>query len=171
MTKDEQKKLLLPFGLTAVVILLDQVSKLIVASQLPVGARVKIVADLVWFWHVRNTGMAFSLGSRLPTQLRSVIFLILPLAVLLLLLIYYFKSKDIKGIQRWCFAAILGGGLGNLIDRFLRPEGVVDFISIKFYGLLGMERYPTFNLADSTVVVAAIIMILSYLTGQRRHTE
>ena len=38
---------------------------------------------------------------------------------------------------------IVGGGLGNLVDRFFRKEGVVDFIDVKFYGLFGLERWPT----------------------------
>ena len=57
---------------------------------------------------------------------------------------------------------IVGGGIGNLIDRFFRPEGVVDFIDVKFYGLFGMERWPTFNVADSAVVVCGILLIISF---------
>jgi signal peptidase II len=111
--------------------------------------------------------MAFSIGSGLPEGIRDILFLALPVAVLLFLLVFYFKSQQITGVQRWCFAAILGGGIGNLIDRFFRPEGVIDFISFKFYGILGFERYPTFNVADSTVVIAGIIMVLSYISGQK----
>ena len=48
------------------------------------------------------------------------------------------------------------------MDRLFRVRGVVDFIDVKFYGLLGFDRWPTFNLADSTVVVAGILLIVSY---------
>ncbi len=158
---------LLPFGLTAVVIVIDQLAKILVKGSLRIGEKIEIIDEFFWFWHVRNKGMAFSLGSGLPEGIRDILFLALPVAVLLFLLVFYFKSQQITGVQRWCFAAILGGGIGNLIDRFFRPEGVIDFISFKFYGILGFERYPTFNVADSTVVIAGIIMVLSYISGQK----
>ena len=161
------KRRILPFSLTAAIILIDQISKALIDSTLKIGEKMQVIGDFFWLWHIRNRGMAFSLGSGLPEGVREILFLALPIAVLLLLLIYYFRSQEIRGIQRWCFGAILGGGLGNLFDRFFRPEGVIDFISINFYGLLGLERYPTFNVADSTVVIAGIIMVISYISGQK----
>ncbi|HUV06414.1 MAG TPA: signal peptidase II [Spirochaetia bacterium] len=171
MTKDRVKILFIPFILTLGVILVDQVSKAIISFTLRVGDKIEVLGDFFWLWHVRNTGMAFSMGSNLPPQLRGIFFLALPVIVLLFLMVYYFRMADLTGIQRWCFAAILGGGLGNLIDRFLRPDGVVDFVSIKFYGLFGIERYPTFNFADSTVVVAGIIVIILYIVCHKRSAE
>ena len=157
----------LPFSLTALIIAVDQLTKVLIQNSFRIGEKIKIIDDFFWFWHVRNKGMAFSIGSGLPEGIRDILFLALPVAVLLFLLVFYFKSQQITGVQRWCFAAILGGGIGNLIDRFFRPEGVIDFISFKFYGILGFERYPTFNVADSTVVIAGIIMVLSYISGQK----
>ena len=157
----------LPFSLTALIIAVDQFTKVLIQNSFRMGEKIKIIDDFFWFWHVRNKGMAFSIGSGLPEGIRDILFLALPVAVLLFLLAFYFKSQQISGVQRWCFAAILGGGIGNLIDRFFRPEGVIDFISFKFYGILGFERYPTFNVADSTVVIAGIIMVLSYISGQK----
>ena len=58
---------------------------------------------------------------------------------------------------------IVGGGLGNLIDRFFRAEGVVDFIDIKFFGLFGLDRWPTFNVADSAVVVCGFMLVISFI--------
>ena len=157
----------LPFSLTALIIAVDQFTKVLIQNSFRMGEKIKIIDDFFWFWHVRNKGMAFSIGSGLPEGIRDILFLALPVAVLLFLLVFYFKSQQITDVQRWCFAAILGGGIGNLIDRFFRPEGVIDFISFKFYGILGFERYPTFNVADSTVVIAGIIMVLSYISGQK----
>jgi len=52
----------------------------------------------------------------------------------------------------------LGGGIGNLIDRIFRSFRVVDFISVKVYGFLGFERWPTFNVADASLVVSGILL-------------
>ena len=66
---------------------------------------------------------------------------------------------------------IAGGGFGNLIDRFFRAEGVVDFIDVKFYGLFGMERWPTFNVADSAVVVCGILLIISFIVTSIKESK
>ena len=63
---------------------------------------------------------------------------------------------------------IVGGGMGNLIDRFFRPAGVVDFIDVRFFGILGMDRWPTFNIADMSVVVCGILLLLSFIIGMSR---
>ena len=57
----------------------------------------------------------------------------------------------------------MGGGFGNLFDRFFRPEGVVDFIDFKFYGILGFERFPTFNVADISIVICGILLLVSFI--------
>ena len=84
---------------------------------------------------------------------------------------YYLNSNDFTRLQRWAVAGILGGGIGNIIDRIFRPDGVVDFISVKFYGLLGFERWPTFNLADSSVVVCCILLLVSIIAGSVKNRE
>ena len=93
-------------------------------------------------------GVAFSMGDSLPLVVRKGLFILLPLAVLILLAIYIYKGKDESLFQKYCLAGILGGGAGNLIDRIFRTEGVVDFLDVRFYGLFGLERWPTFNIAD-----------------------
>jgi signal peptidase II len=57
----------------------------------------------------------------------------------------------------------LGGGIGNLIDRIFRNFRVVDFISVKVYGFLGFERWPTWNIADASLVVSGILLAASII--------
>ena len=143
--------------------LLDQATKLVVERSMRIGQVVEVWGDFLWLWHVRNTAMAFSLGAGLPAGLRTVVFALLPVAVLAGIVVYYLRSKDLSAFQRFCFAAILGGGAGNLIDRVFRIGGVVDFVSVRFYGLFGLERWPTFNVADSSVVVAGLGLLVSFV--------
>jgi len=154
----------LPFLLTGIIILADQISKSIIAAS-PIGSVIKDVFNNDFFRiiHVRNKVIAFSLGQNLPLFIRPALFIALPLLVLAVLLWYYFKSNDFTKVQRWAVAGIVGGGIGNLIDRIFRPEGVVDFIDVKFYGFLGFERWPTFNLADSSVVVCCLLLFATIL--------
>ncbi|MDR3248196.1 MAG: signal peptidase II [Treponema sp.] len=169
------KTKILPFSLTALVILLDQGAKAFIVRNWSLegwsslGRFIKDVFgnDFLHIVHVRNKAIAFSLGHNLPENLRPFLFIIAPLLVLGFLIWYYMSSKDFNTLQRGAVAGIIGGGLGNIIDRIFRPDGVVDFISVKFYGLLGMDRWPTFNIADSSVVVCCIIFLISIVIGSR----
>ena len=173
--KNIDKNKLLPFLLTGFVIAADQLTKAFIVKNWPLrnpngGEFIKDVFgnDLLWIIHVRNKAIAFSLGDNLPAGLRPALFIILPLLVLAFLCWYYYRSRDLTILQRWAFTGIIGGGIGNIIDRIFRPDGVVDFISVKLYGFLGMDRWPTFNVADSSVVICGIMLFLSIILFSRR---
>ncbi len=162
-----------PLFLALAVILADQVSKAAIVLNWPkdgVFIRDVFGNNLLWIIHVRNKAIAFSLGDGLPAPVRTVLFIALPIIVLVFLVAYYFKTDGFTPLQRWAVAGILGGGVGNLIDRVFRPAGVVDFISVNVYGLLGLSRWPTFNIADSSVVVSGILLFVAVLyTGERKN--
>jgi signal peptidase II len=163
--KNLNPRLFLPFLLTGLVIAMDQGIKSFIANNWPPNTYIRDVFgnDLLWIIHVRNKVIAFSLGQGLPELVRQVLFIVVPALVLIFLIWYYFKTNELNLLQRWAIAGITGGGIGNLIDRIFRPEGVVDFISVKFYGLFGFDRWPTFNIADSSVVVCVFIFIISMI--------
>jgi signal peptidase II len=167
--KEALTEKLVPFSLAVFVIIADQAVKSFIAANWPINSMVrKFFLDgsgdgILEIWHVRNKAIAFSLGGNLPEALRPFLFIVLPFVVLIFLVWYYMTSSEFTKLQRWAVAGIVGGGLGNLIDRVLRPDGVVDFISVKFYGFLGFERWPTFNIADSSVVVCVFLWLLSML--------
>lgn len=160
----------LPFALTALVIAIDQASKLLVVKLIPPGSIAwRAFGDFFWLVHQKNTGAAFSLGDGLPELGRIALLVLLPLALMAGLCVYWFKTDELSRFQRWAVCGIIGGGVGNLIDRVFRPEGVVDFLSFRFYGLFGLERWPTFNVADSSVVVCGALLVLSgFLSSGRR---
>jgi len=171
MKLELQKERILPLSLTALIILADQITKTIIVKIGPETGLIKDVFNngLLWIYHARNKAIAFSLGERFPDPVKKVAFIVIPIFVLGFLLWYYFKSDDFTKVQRWAAAGIIGGGLGNIIDRIFRADGVVDFVSIKFYGFLGFERWPTFNLADSSVVVCCILFFVSiFITSQKK---
>lgn len=157
-----RKKLLAPFSLTAAVLLLDQITKAAVVAGIKPG-RIgwKALGDFFWLVHQKNTGAAFSMGDGLPEFLRVAILIVVPLALMAGLCVYYFKTDELTYLQRWALCGIVGGGVGNILDRIFRPDGVIDFLSVKFYGLFGLERWPTFNVADSSVVVCGILLVVA----------
>jgi signal peptidase II len=160
------KNKLLPLSLTALILLADQAVKAIIVKNWPrEGSFIKDVFDngFLYIIHVRNKAIAFSLGHNLPETARFVLFVIAPLVVLGFLFWYYLRSRDFTSLQRWAVAGILGGGLGNLTDRVFRPGGVVDFISVRFYGIFGMDRFPTFNVADSSIVICCALFLIGII--------
>jgi signal peptidase II len=140
----------------------DQVSKAIVVTALDPGESFNVLGDFVRIWYVQNTGAAFSLFP-------GAIWLFIPVTVLALVMIgYFFRSFRDRGPGiHIVLGAILGGTLGNLTDR-VRLGYVVDFISVG----IGDWRFPTFNVADSAVVVG-IGLLVAYLTFTegRRHQD
>lgn len=165
-----EKKNLIPFILTFAIILADQLTKFLVELYIPLdyanghlGIGPAFFGDFLRLIRVYNTGVAFSLGDSWPLALRRLSFGLIPLVVMILVVVVYFRNKDFSMLQRWAICGVIGGGFGNLIDRFFREQGVVDFIDVKFYGLFGMERWPTFNVADSAVVVCGILLIVSFV--------
>jgi signal peptidase II len=163
---------LAPFALSLAIVALDQISKAFVAAFVTPGTiAFSAFGDFFWIVRQQNLGMAFSLLDKLPELWRGLVLIALPLILVAAVLVYYFKSGEPTGFQRWILCGIVGGGIGNVIDRIFRPQGVVDFLSFKFYGLFGYERWPTFNLADSSVVVCAILLIASTIIIDSRRKQ
>ena len=179
------KERILPLSLTAFLITLDQVTKGIIANKWPIepGSLRYYGEDGSWIIgqvfgndflqiiHVRNPNIAFSLGSSLPDFIKPIAFIVLPILVLGFLFWYFLKSKEFTKLQLWALAGILGGGIGNLIDRIFRTAGVVDFIDVKFYGIFGWDRWPTFNFADSSVVVCCILLFITLFIPQKKESK
>lgn len=151
-------------GTTAIALYVaDQVSKAVVVASLERGESIPVLGDLVRIWYVQNTGAAFSLFP-------GALWLFLPVTVLALgMVAYFFRAFRERGpLIHVILGTVLAGTLGNLTDR-LRLGYVVDFISVG----IGETRFPTFNVADSAVVVG-IGLLVAYLTfadGRERRGE
>jgi signal peptidase II len=140
--------------LTALVILVaDQLTKGLVVANVAIGERVNLVGDLVQVWHAQNRGASFSL-----LQGASILFLVV--SILSLGMVAYFH-RSLRGRGWWVhlvLGVILGGTLGNFVDR-LRQGYVTDWLSVG----IGDLRWPTFNVADSSIVVGIGVLVLYLL--------
>lgn len=157
-------KKVVPLVLLLVVVILDQLTKMLIVKHIPLGTiGAQFFGDFLRIIHVCNPGIAFSIGHGWSLAARSILFRAIPLVVIIIVLAVYMRNDAFTQLQRWAISGIAGGGFGNLIDRFFRKEGVIDFIDVKFYGLFGLERWPTFNVADAAVVICGILLVISFL--------
>ena len=148
-------------GVAGAVYLADQVTKALVVTNLPVGTRTNVVGDFVQLWHAQNRGAAFSL-----LQDSQLLFLVVS-AVALVTIAYFYRS--LHGRSVWLYAIlglVLGGTLGNLTDR-IRQQYVTDFVSVG----IGDLRWPTFNVADSSIVVGILSIVVLLAIFERRDAE
>ena len=163
------KSKLLPLSLALFVIILDQITKTLVVKNIPIytiGA--EFFGDFLRIIHVSNTGVAFSVGASWSDIVRFASFVIVPVIVIVLVFIVYCRNNEWTVIQRWGIVGIVGGGIGNLIDRAFRAEGVVDFVDVKFFGIFGLERWPTFNVADSAIIVFGILLAITFIISIKK---
>lgn len=166
------KKRYLPYSLSIAIIILDQITKAIIVgtiSENSIGLR--LLNDFLWIVHVRNDAVAFSLGYGLPFAVKYVLFIFAPIVIMVLLGYAVSAARfdsEISYFERWCLAGILGGGIGNIIDRVFRHLRVVDWISTATYGFMGMDRWPTYNLADASVVISVILLLVAIIASERK---
>jgi signal peptidase II len=171
--KPETKRKFLPLALTAIVLVLDQISKQLVIIALSSGKPQAVIGDFFRLTLHRSSAIIFKAGLG-PPLLQTIVFFALPVIALGLLVFFYFREKGLKDRYRFPLAAILGGGLGILTDRFLRPEGEIVFLDFKSFGLFGLSRWPAFNLAYLSIlagVVAILVIWIVHAFRKRRSNE
>ena len=122
-----------------------------------------VIGDLVRFTHVENRGAAFGMKLQNESVNRIILSTVTVLAVFL---IFYFIKKAENKLQFISFLMILGGAVGNLIDRLFRGT-VTDFVDCDFpnfiASLWGATRFPVFNIADSAISIAFVLLIIDQL--------
>ena len=140
-----------------IIIILDQVSKWSIINLLGVHESVTVTGffNLV---HVRNRGMAFGLMNRPVFDAGFYLLTVATVVAIVLLLVWFFKLKNEDARIAFGLSFILGGAVGNLIDR-LRFREVIDFLD--FY--LGSLHWPAFNIADSAITIGILIFIYHIL--------
>ena len=141
------------------VISLDQWTKWLVEIHLPQHTSQQIIPSVLNLTHVRNTGVAFGLFASHGMNGGSWLLTLLGLAALAAVAIYFWFASVHDRLLLVSLALVVGGAVGNVIDR-LRLGYVVDFVE----WFVGDFYWPVFNLADSCIVVGAVLMVVYSLT-------
>ncbi|UCD57442.1 MAG: signal peptidase II [Candidatus Hydrogenedentota bacterium] len=137
--------------------LIDQVTKWIVISHLHLHESVPVVPGIFSVTRVHNSGIAFGLFPGLPD-----VFMVITLISMLFVIYFYLTSESRGTLLTLGCAFILGGAMGNLLDRF-RFGYVVDFVNFSFW--------PAFNVADASVSIGVALLLTSFFRGRRGMSE
>lgn len=141
---------------SVLVIFLDQISKIVIRKFIVLHETIKITPKFFWLTHVENEGAAFSLSFGNPIINRIIFIIVSIIAVILILRL---KAKTTLKIEHIIYTLILGGAIGNLIDRVIFGS-VTDFIWWDFPDFI-MQRWPVFNIADSSIVIAISLIVIT----------
>lgn len=142
-------------SLSLLVILADAVSKWIVATTIDLHESVAIIPDIFQIVHVRNTGAAFGIGANTDSRLVPLLLNAGALTVFFVVVAYAFRAAVTNRMLQVGLHLILGGAIGNLIDRF-RFGYVVDFLDFS----LRDHHWPAFNVADSAICIGIALLFL-----------
>ena len=142
--------------LITVSILLDQLSKFLIRQNVDQYSEIKLIGDYFILTNVENSGAFLGMGSDFSPFIKTVFLLILPIIVLICIMIYVYRDKQIDKISLIGFCFIIGGGIANIYDRILYGS-VTDFL---FIDLGGIFKTGIFNIADLSVTTGMILILL-----------
>ena len=144
------------FILTLIVLVFDIVSKLIVRHYLALNESVHVIRGFFDITYVKNTGVAWSIFAD-----NKYLVLILSGLIILGIAYYVYKEKPARKLTKGAYALILGGALGNFVNRVFYGS-VIDFIDVKIFGY----DYPIFNMADVFIVIGVILLVCDAWRGE-----
>jgi signal peptidase II len=148
------------------IILLDQLTKFAVRSTIPLYAKRSIIPNLLDFTHVQNTGAAFGVLNAADFPFKSIVMIVVAAFALVAISLYARQLGHEERLSRYGLAFILGGALGNLIDRAMYNY-VVDFVDVYW----GSAHFWAFNVADAAITAGAILVLLDMIGIGRRHAS
>ena len=153
MNKNKEKI----YSISAIVIMIDQFIKLLISTKMKLNDEIEVIPNFFSINFVKNKGAAFSI-----LQDQKILLVIISLVVLFFLNKYIEKNKVFNKLSITSFGFIIGGIIGNLLDRLIQ-DGVIDYLSFQF----GKYFFPIFNLADSFIIIGMILIIISMIKEEK----
>ena len=139
------------------VIVIDQFTKHLVNLHLPPYASITLLENFVHFSHVRNPGGAFGVLSWVHPKF----FIVISGLAIGVVFVFFASLEKSQRLPATALSLILGGAVGNLIDR-VRFGSVVDFIDVHWHSL----KWPAFNVADAAITIGVFLLIIEILSSE-----
>lgn len=149
------------FGIAFITVLLDQLIKNGLLFFMNYGQSITIIKNFFNITLIGNTGAAFSILSS-----NTILLIIISVVVLNVLYFFFIKGKTLTDFEQVSYGLLIGGILGNLIDRILRMQ-VVDYLDFNIFGY----NFPVFNLADIVIVISMILIVIQIIKGDKNEVS
>ncbi|MBW2494585.1 MAG: signal peptidase II [Deltaproteobacteria bacterium] len=149
-------------GAFLMVLILDLATKIAIDTHLSYADRIPVIPGFFYLTHVRNTGAAFGLFADAPQVYRLTFFISVSLIAVGIIISFFRKLSPGDRLAALALGLILGGAVGNLIDRIFRQE-VVDFLHFRLWR---GYSWPDFNVADSAIVIGVGLLVLELLASE-----
>lgn len=140
--------------IAALVVVLDRLTKWIISQKIPLHDSVTVIPGVFQLTHVQNQGAAFGLFSDSPSEWKVAMLILFSVAALAVVSALLWKNGNAMNATAIALSLVFGGALGNLWDRVASGR-VIDFLD--FY--IGSHHWPAFNIADSAIVVGALLLL------------
>ncbi len=157
------KKYLIASVLAGAIVALDQLTKVMILSRFHLGESHTIIENFFNLTFVKNFGAAFGFLAQTHPEFREIFFLLMPPAAIIVIFFLLRSAKPQDKVQILALSSILGGAIGNYIDR-LRFRYVVDFLDFHWFN---QYSWPAFNIADSAIVIGVSALMLQMLLEGR----
>lgn len=141
--------------LSVAVVVSDAWTKWLVATRIDLHESITLVPDFLQLVHVRNTGAAFGIGANADSRFVPLLLNLGAIGVFIVVVAYAFRAAITDRVLQTGLHLILGGAIGNLIDRF-RLGYVVDFVDV----FVKSHHWPAFNVADSAICIGIALLFL-----------
>ncbi|MBE9503646.1 MAG: signal peptidase II [Proteobacteria bacterium] len=148
--------------ITSLIVISDQVAKIFVDRTMHLYQSIEVLENFFHITYIRNKGAAFGMLSGADSSLRVPFFLVMSTLAIGVIVYIIHKDEGKRDLFPITMALILGGAIGNMIDR-LRLGEVIDFLDVHWY----QHHWPAFNIADSAITVGAGLLIL-YMFKERK---
>lgn len=149
------------FGIAFITVLFDQLIKNGLLFFMNYGQSITIIKNFFNITLIGNTGAAFSILSS-----NTILLIIISVVVLNVLYFFFIKGKTLTDFEQVSYGLLVGGILGNLIDRILRMQ-VVDYLDFNIFGY----NFPVFNLADIVIVISMILIVIQIIKGDKNEVS
>jgi signal peptidase II len=151
------------FTLAAAVFAADRATKLLIERSVSFTDDIKIIPGFFDIVHSENRGVAFGVFNDAESQWRTILLVALSLIAVIWVGVVLWRSRHLDPLLTTAFALVLGGAAGNLFDRAVTGR-VTDFLL--FY--VGDHQWPSFNVADSAIVIGCGLLLVDQLRPKRR---
>ena len=147
------------YSVAAIIIIIDQIIKFVISNKMTLEQEIEVIPNFFSLYYVKNTGAAFSI-----LQNQRVLLIIISLVFLYFIDRFIEREKDLDKLSIISLGFIIGGIIGNLIDRLIQ-DGVIDYLLFQF----GKYIFPIFNIADSFIIVGIVLLIIGIIKEEKEH--